>query len=319
MARQTAKKRRSPNSFKGIRMSSLRDGFGQALLTLGEINEAVVALSADLTESTRAEAFAKKYPERFFQTGVAEQNMMGIAAGLALSGKIPFVCSYAVFSPGRNWDQLRVSVCYQKLHVIVAAHQALEDISMVRALPNLTVLTPADAVEAKKATLASVKLKGPVYIRLTKYEQEPVTKLTDPFTIGKATLMKKWTDVTIIACGPMVSVALTAAKHLTAQKISAEVINCSTVKPLDVKTILESVKKTHCLVTAEDHQMLGGMGSAVVEALATTYAAPVTEMVGVKGVFGESGKPDELYKKYGLDADSIVTAVKKVISRKKRL
>ena len=313
-------------------MSSLRDGFGEGLLALGEVNPNVVALSADLTESTRAEAFAKKYPARFFQVGVAEQNMMGIAAGLALSGKIPFVCSYAVFSPGRNWDQLRVSVCYQKLHVIVAAHhaglgigpdgathQALEDISMVRALPNLTVLTPADAVEAKKATLASVKLKGPVYIRLTKYEQEPVTKESDPFAIGKATLMKKGTDVTIIACGPMVSAALTAAKHLTAQKISAEVINLSTVKPLDVKTILESVKKTHCLVTAEDHQMLGGMGSAVVEALATTYAAPVTEMVGVKGVFGESGKPDELYKKYGLDADSIVTAVKKVISRKKRL
>jgi transketolase len=310
----------------------MRDGYGKALLTLGETNPQVVVLSADLTESTRAKPFADRYPEKFVQMGVAEQNMMGVAAGLALSGKIPFVSSYAVFSPGRNWDQLRVSVCYQNANVKVSAghtglgigpdgatHQALEDIAMVRSLPNLVVLAPADYVEAEKATIAAAKHQGAVYLRLTKFEQEAVTKESDSFAIGKATVMKKGTDVTIVTCGPMVGFALEAAKDLAKEKLAVEVINCSSIKPLDVKTILTSVQKTHCLVTAEDHQVMGGMGSAVVEALATSYAAPMTEMVGMRDKFGESGKPDQLYQKYKMDKSAIIEAVKKVISRKKRL
>jgi len=311
---------------------AVRDGFGEALIELGQKNPQVVVLSADLTSSVKAGDFAKKYPQRFIQVGVAEQNMMGIAAGLAKAGKIPFVTSFAAFSPGRNWTQLRVSVCYQKANVKIAGshvgvtvgadgatHQALEDVAITRVLPNLTVIAPCDSLQTKKATLAAAKHQGPVYIRFNRQSSPVVTKEATEFAIGKAQVFLKGTDVTIVSCGILTYQALIAAQMLEKENIRAEIINNHTIKPLDTDTILKSVKKTHCLVTVEEHQKAAGMGSAIVENLAQIYAAPVTEMVAVNDSFGESGKEDELLKKYHLDADAIIKAVKKAISRKKRL
>jgi len=321
-----------PAKSKTSQPTSTRDGYGQALLELGQTNKDVIVLSADLTESMKVSQFKKDFPQRFFEVGVAEQNMVGIAAGLALSGKIPFISSYAVFSPGRNWDQIRTSVCYQDANVKIAGghtgvligpdgatHQGLEDISLTRCLPNLVVLTPADSVQTKKATIAAARHQGPVYIRLTKATTPIVTKESDKFEIAKAQILNPGKDVTIISCGPLVYQALKAAEDLKNQKISAEVINNSTIKPLDISTILKSVQKTHCIVTVEDHQIMGGMGSAVIEALAQTYAAPVTEMIGIKDEFGQSGSKEDLLKAYQLDSKSIVKAVKKAIARKRQL
>lgn len=313
-------------------LKATREGFGSGLVLAGDKNSNVVALTADLTESVKMSEFKTKYLKRFFNVGVAEQNLIGISAGLALSGKIPFAASFAVFSPGRSWDQIRVSVCYQQANVKIvgshagittgpdgATHQALEDIAITRCLPNLTVLSPCDFYQAQQATLAAAKHQGPVYIRVFRDKTPLMTNESTEFAIGQAQIFIPGKDVTIVSTGPLTFQALLAADQLSKEQISVEVINLSTIKPLDLKTILKSVQKTHCLVTVEEHQLMGGMGSAVVEALAVTYAAPVTEMIGIKDSFGESGNSAELLKKYSLDAPSIVKAVKKVLSRKKRL
>ncbi len=313
-------------------LKATREGYGEGLLAAGLKNPQVVALTADLTESTKASAFKDKFPNRFFNVGVAEQNLIGVAAGMALCGKIPFASSFAVFSPGRSWEQIRLSVCYQQANVKIvgthagvttgpdgATHQALEDIALTRCLPHLTVISPCDYHQAIKATLASAEHQGPVYLRLFRDKTPVMTSASTEFTIGQAQIFRKGTDLTIISTGPLTFQALLAAESLQKESISAEVINLHTIKPLDLPTILKSVQKTQCLVTVEEHQVMGGMGSAVVEALAQAYAAPVTEMIGIKDSFGESGTAQELLVKYQLDAPSIVKAAKKVLSRKRRL
>lgn len=305
-----------------------RDGFGQAMVELGEKNSQVVALCGDLTESTRLEAFAQAYPERFFECGVAEQNMMGIAAGLALAGKIPYLCSYATFSPGRNWDQLRVSVCYSQANVKVighhsgvsvgpdgATHQALEDIAMTRVLPNLIVLAPSDAPEAFEATLALAKWRGPSYMRLTREKTPVFTRANHPFTIGRAYPVLEGKDVTIIVAGPLAYEALQAAAALKREGITCEVILSPSIKPLDQATILSRVDKTKAVVTVEEHQIDAGLGGAIAELLAEHLPLPL-ERVGMPNTFGQSGNPGELLAKYGLDRHAISRAVKRVLARK---
>lgn len=312
---------------KDIEQIPTRNGYGEALVLLGEKNPNVVVLCGDLTESTRSLAFAKKFPDRFIEVGVAEQNMMGVAAGLAMEGKIPFVSSYAVFSPGRNWDQLRVNVCYNRANVKVAGahtgisvgpdgatHQALEDIAITRVLPGLVVLVPCDAHETRKATIAAAKHNGPVYVRFAREKTPVITAPDAPFAIGKAYVMQKGNDVTIVACGPLLYEALMAAEMLKG-KTGVEVINCPTIKPLDRKTIVMSAKKTGAVVTVEEHQIAGGLGGAVCEAIAEEYPVPVMR-VGMPDSFGESGKPDELLTKYGMKAKDIVRAIQRVMKKK---
>ncbi len=306
-----------------------RNGYGEALIELGTGDERVVVLTADLAESTRVLEFSKKFPERFVECGVAEQNMMGIAAGMALSGKIPFVSSYATFSPGRSWDQLRVSVCYSQANVKIAGahtgisvgpdgatHQALEDVAMTRVLPNLTVVVPCDSAETKKAVLALGKMLGPAYFRLGREKTPVMTAADTPFEIGKAYVMREGTDVAIIGSGPVLYNGLLAAMELEKQGISAMVVNNHTIKPIDAETIAAAAEKCGAVVTLEEHQTMAGCGSAVCEVLAQRYPVPV-EMVGMPNTFGESGQPDELLKKYGMDKDAVVEAVKRVIERKR--
>jgi len=313
-------------------VKSIRDGYGEAILEAAKTNQDLVVLSADLTKSTRVKDFKENYPNRFFEVGVAEQNMIGIAAGLALSGKTVVTNSYAVFSPGRTWDQIRICLGYQKTNVKIAGHhsgvsigpdgathQGIEDIAILRSIPNLTILAPADYHQTKKATLAALKHQGPVYLRLTKSPAVEITKASNNFQINKAQVLVKGTDVTLVGCGPVLSEALKAAEQLKKKKISLEIINSHSIKPLDTKTILNSVQKNHSLVTLEDHQVAGGLGSAILESLAQTYAAPVTEMLGIKDRFGQSGTTEELWKEYGLSSDSIVKAVEKVLTRKNKL
>ncbi|OGD60824.1 transketolase [Candidatus Berkelbacteria bacterium RIFCSPLOWO2_01_FULL_50_28] len=304
-----------------------RDGFGEGLVCLGKTNGDVVVLTGDLKESTRVEKFAENFPERFIEMGVAEQNMAGVAAGLALSGKIPFITSYAVFSPGRNWDQVRVSICYSKANVKVvgahagisvgpdgATHQALEDIAITRVLPNMTVVVPADSIETKKATIALAKHIGPSYIRFGREKTPVMTTDETPFVLGRATQILAGSDVTIIACGQMVAFALEAAQKLDG-KLSVGVINLHTIKPIDIKAIIEAAKESGAIVTAEEHQIAGGLGGAVAEVLAESYPVPL-ERVGIKDTFGESGKPEELMEHYGLTTQHIIEAVERVIKRK---
>ncbi|HAG27562.1 TPA: transketolase [Patescibacteria group bacterium] len=311
-----------------IETKATRDGFGEALLELGAKDENIVALTGDLAESTRVLPFAEKYPERFIECGVAEQNMMGVAAGLALAGKIPFAASYATFSPGRNWDQLRVSVCYSEANVKVigahtgvsvgpdgATHQALEDIAITRVLPNLTVIQPCDSIEAAKATTAIAHLKGPHYLRLTREKTPLITTTDSPFTIGKANILKEGKDVVLIGCGPLLYNGIKAAIELEKENIHVLVINLHTIKPLDEETIIWAAKLTGAVVTLEEHQIHGGMGSAVAECLATNYPVP-QEFVGMNDSFGESGTPEELWEKYGMGVESIKQTIKKVINRK---
>lgn len=313
-------------------LKATREGYGQGLLEAGLKNPHVVALTADLTESTKVSAFKAKFPDRFFNLGVAEQNMISVAAGLALSGKIPFASGFAVFSPGRSWEQIRLSVCYQQANVKIvgthagvttgpdgATHQALEDLAITRCLPNLIVISPCDYFQAVKATLAAAEHQGPIYLRFFRDKTAIMTDASTEFTLGKAQIFQKGTDLTIVSTGPLTFQALLAAEILQKENISVEVINLHTIKPLDLPAILKSVQKTHCLVTVEEHQIMAGMGSAVLEALAQAYAAPVTEMIGIKDSFGESGTAAELLAKYQLDAPSIVKAAKKVLSRKRRL
>ncbi|MDI6821180.1 MAG: transketolase C-terminal domain-containing protein, partial [Patescibacteria group bacterium] len=292
-------------------MKSLRDGFGEGLVIAGEKNNNVVVLCADLEESTRVDDFARKFPKRFFETGVAEQNMAAIAAGLGVSGKIPFISSFAVFSPGRNWEQIRTTIAYNKSNVKIAGHhagvsvgedgathQALEDIALMRVLPNMIVLCPADAIEAKKATLAAVEINGPVYIRLGRELLKVLTTEDTPFNIGKSEIF--WRpksgiapQCAIISCGSLVGNALFAAKELEDEGIGTIILNIHTIKPIDSKKIIEVAKKTGAVVTVEEHQIAGGMGSAVAEVLAQNYPAP-QEFIGIANVFGESGKGKEL-------------------------
>lgn len=306
----------------------IRSGFGSGLLKAGQIDERVVAACADLTDSTKMGDFAKAFPERFIEIGVAEQNLVTVGAGLAAMDKIPFVSSYAAFSPGRNWEQIRTTVCLNDRPVKIvgshaglytgkdgATHQMLEDLALMRALPNMVVIAPCDAVEAEKATLAMAKDKRPNYIRLTR-EATPVFTTPDtPFEIGKAQVFDKGTDVTIIATGTMVYPALQAAEHLYKSGIDAEVINCPTIKPLDGVTILQSAKKTGAVVTVEEHQINGGLGSAVAELLSENHPTPMRR-VGVKDHFGESGDPEQLLEHFGLTYKHIMSAAHDVFEVK---
>ncbi len=305
-----------------------RDGFGEALVELGASNQELVVLTADLSESTKVADFAKKFPERFIECGVAEQNMAGIAAGLAAEGKIPFITSYAVFSPGRNWDQIRVSICYSNLPVKIigchtglsvgpdgATHQALEDIAMMRVLPNMTVVVPCDALQTRQATQAIASIPGPCYLRLTR-EKTPV--INSSFKIGKAEILETYgQDVAIVVCGPLVYQALVAAKELNDEGIKTMVINNHTIKPLDKTTLLKAARDCGAVVTVEEHQIGGGMGSAIAELLSQNYPVPM-ELVGMLDKFGESGEPDQLFAKYGMSIFKIKEMVKKIIIRKRR-
>lgn len=313
-----------------IEKSATRNGFGDAMVELGAQNPNVVVVSADLAESMRLEKFEKAYPERFFEVGVAEQNMMGVAAGLALSGKIPFAVSYAVFSPGRSWDQLRVSVCYSQANVKVigghtgltvgedgATHQAMEDIALTRVLPNMIVVCPCDVHQARAATHAIAEHVGPAYLRLTRPDTPIMTTSQTPFEIGKAQIFREGRDVTLIGCGPLLYEALIAAEKLAAQGISAEIINLHTIKPLDETTLLDSVNRTGAAVTIEEHQVMGGMGGAVAELFGRELPVPM-EMIGMPDHFGESGKPAELLSKYHMTHQNIIQAAKRAIHRKHR-
>lgn len=318
-----------PKRFRAdVEMVPTRNGYGDGLVETGKKDKRIVVLTGDLAESTRAHLFQKAFPERFIECGVAEQNMMGVAAGLALSGKIPFVSSYAVFVPGRNWDQLRVSVCYSNANVKVAGahagisvgpdgatHQALEDLAITRVLPNLTVVVPCDYLETKKATIALAKMMGPAYFRFAREKTPVITVEKTPFKIGKANLMREGSDVTIAACGPLVYEALIAAETMAKHGIQADVLNCHTLKPFDEKTLVKSIKKTGCCVTVEEHQITGGLAGAVSETLGRHSPAPI-EFVGMPNSFGESGEPDELLAKYGMKANDIVSAALRVIKRK---
>lgn len=305
-----------------------RNGFGEELALLGASNENIVALSADLTESTRVHLFKEKFPERFFQVGVAEQNMIGIAAGLALEGKIAFAASYAVFSPGRSWDQVRVSVCYSNLNVKIigghaglsvgpdgATHQALEDIAITRVLPNMKVVVPADYEQAKKATRAIALDASPTYLRLGRAGFPSFTLPDTEFELGKANIYKEGTDVTIIACGIMVHEALLAAKMLELKGISAEVINVHTIKPLDTQTIIKSAQKTKKVITVEEHQISGGLGGAVSECLSEHYPVPIKRL-GVADSFGESAEPQELLEKFGLTKENIAIQAEELVGKR---
>lgn len=297
--------------------NSTRAGYGQALLQLGK-NKKVVALSADLTKNIKNHLFAEKYPNRFFQCGVAEQNMVAMAAGLALEGFIPFASSFSVFVPMRCLDQIRISVCYNQANVKLvgshcglsnakdgAAHQALEDVAALRSLPNLTIIEPCDYHQALKATLAAAKHQGPVYLRLHRHDIPLITNSWTKFKIGRAQILQKGQKLTIISAGQILSEVLAAVKMLN---FKPEIINCHTIKPLDEKTILRSAKKTGKVLVVHEHQVYGGLGSAITELLAEKCPVPV-KIMGVKDQFGVSGQVAELYQKYGLDAEHILREI----------
>ncbi|MDO8676321.1 MAG: transketolase C-terminal domain-containing protein [Candidatus Azambacteria bacterium] len=310
-----------------------RDGFGEGVVLVGKEDPNVVVLCADLADSTRSAVFQKEFPDRFIEIGIAEQNMMNVAAGLALAGKVPFVSTYAVFCPGMNWGQLRVSVLQNEANVkIVGAHsgvsvgpdgmshQALEDIAIARCLPGLVVLAPCDAIETRKAVIAMAKHKGAVYIRFTREKTPVFTTEETPFEIGKAQVFygeQTSIDVSIVACGPFVYNAIQAAMELEKDGVNTEVINCATIKPLDEETIIKSVQKSGAVVTVEEHQVMGGLGSAVAECLAKNYPVPM-EFIGAQDRFGESGTPEELIELCNMGVSHIKEAVKKVLSRKNR-
>ena len=309
-------------------MKATRDAFGEALVELGKKNRKVVVLSGDLEDATRAEYFKKEFPDRFFNLGIAEQDILGTAVGLCLDGLIPFACSFAVFLTNRAYGIMRISICYNRHNVkIIGSHtgltvgedgataQCLEDFAITRVLPNLTVLSPVDAIEAKKATIAMAEICGPIYMRLGRTPYPIITKENDKFEIGKANLMRKGKDVTIIATGLMVSESLKAADMLSKEGIESKVINIHTIKPIDEEAIIKAARKTGAVVTAEEHQINGGLGSAVAEVLGRNYPVPI-EMIAVKDTFGESGDPEGLLKKYHLKDEDIIQAVRSVLDRK---
>lgn len=305
-----------------------RSGFGAGMAELGKSNPDVVALCADLVGSLKLEAFIKEHPERFLQCGIAEANMMSIAAGLTIGGKIPFACTFANFATGRVYDQVRQSIAYSGKNVKIAAshagltlgedgatHQILEDIGLMQMLPGMTVINPCDYNQTRAATIAAAAFPGPVYLRFGRPKWPIFTKADQPFHIGKAWKISEGNDVSIFATGHLVLKAIEAANILEQQGIAAEVINIHTIKPLDTAAILESVKKTRCAVTAEEHQMIGGLGSVVAQTLAGGFPAPV-EFVAVNDKFGESGPPEKLLEKYGLTTDAIVKAAIQSIAKK---
>ena len=306
-----------------------REAYGEALKEIGGQNEQIVVLDADLSKSTKTNVFAKAYPQRFFNVGIAEQNLVGTAAGLAASGKIPFVSTFAMFAAGRAFEQIRNSVCYPKLNIKVAAthagltvgedgasHQAIEDVSLMRSLPNMTVLVPADEEETRQAIAWAAAYQGPVYIRLGRMSVDAVSPEGYVFAPAKAAVLTEGNDVTLIANGVMVTAALEAAKTLATEGIQARVINMASVKPLDAAAVVSAAKETGAIVTCEEHSVIGGLGSAVAEVLAEEAPAPM-ERVGVKDTFGESGKPKELLAKYGLTAADVAEAARRVVARKK--
>jgi transketolase len=314
--------------FEVLGNKDTRSGFGEGLAALGEQNPNVVALCADLTGSLKMDAFQKAHPDRFFQAGIAEANMIGLAAGMTIGGKIPFTGTFANFSTGRVYDQIRQSVAYSKKNVKICAshagltlgedgatHQVLEDIGMMRMLPNMTVIVPADFNQTKQATIAIAAHEGPVYLRFGRPVMPIFVKPDAEFVIGKADVLAQGTDVTIIACGHMVWKSIEALKALREIGISAELINMHTIKPLDEVAILKSVAKTGCVVTAEEHMMNGGLGEAVSQVLSRQHPAP-QEYVAVNDTFGESGTPMELMTKYHIDTPDVVAAAKRAIARK---
>ncbi|MDP3059114.1 MAG: transketolase family protein [bacterium] len=309
-------------------MKPTRDGYGEALLILGETNPDVVVLDADLAKSTRADWFWKKYPNRFFDMGISEQDMLATATGLALGGKIPFASTYGVFVAGRAWDQIRTCICYMNANVKIGGahggvsvgpdggtHQSLEEYALMRVLPNMTLISPCDAIETRKATLASAVLHGPVYLRFAREATPIITTEETLFEIGKAITLAEGSDLTIIASGPVVYEAILASKELAKQNIRAAVINMHTLKPLDEAAIIAAALKTRAIVTVEEHQIYCGLGGAVAECLAKSVPTPV-EMVGVLDMFGQSGTPEELAAAYNLTHKDIVVAAEKVLLRK---
>ena len=305
-----------------------RSGFGEGLAELGRTNENVVALCADLTGSLKMDAFQKENPERFFQVGIAEANMISLAAGMTIGGKIPFTGTFANFSTGRVYDQIRQSVAYSKKNVKICAshagltlgedgatHQILEDIGMMKMLPNMTVIVPADHNQTKQATIAIAAHEGPVYLRFGRPVMPIFVQPNANFVIGKADVLTEGTDVTIIACGHLVWKSIEALKTLEEAGISVELINMHTIKPLDTEAIMKSISKTGCVVTAEEHMMHGGLGDSVAQLLSRTTPVP-QEYVAVNDTFGESGTPMELMTKYGIDTQDVINAVHKVLARK---
>ena len=313
-----------------VELAPTRAGFGEALVELGETNPNVVALSADLTESTHSHKFAEKFPERFLEIGIGEQNMAAVAAGLAVSGKIPFIASYATFSPGKNWETIRTTCIYNQANVKIAGHhagimtgpdgpthQATEDIAITRCWPGIDIFVPCDSIEAKKATLTSAQIDGPVYLRYTRDKTPVMTTKDTPFEKGK--MYDFWTSenpqVTIFSMGYMTHYALLAAKELETEGVNSLVINVPTVKPLDEEAIAKFTSQSKCVVTVEDHQVMGGLGGALAEVLAKSSPLPM-EFIGLQNTFAQSGGPKELIEKYGMGKDSIKEAAKKAISRK---
>jgi transketolase len=312
-----------------LKMVPSRDGFGRGLIRLGKENKDVVVLSADLTDSTRAAWFKKEFPDRFFGLGVAEQDMFGTAAGFALMGKIPFACTFGVFASGRAWDQIRVSIAYMNLNVKIAGthggisvgpdgatHQAIEEISLMRMLPNMTIVVPCDAVEAERATLEAAKIKGPVYLRLGRAGMPVITKEEDYFKIGRANTLREGKDLTIFACGQMVYEAMLACDMLEKEGIKARLVNLHTPKPIDRDAVMKAAYETGAIVTVEEHTIAGGFGSAIAEVVAQTHPVPI-KMVGIQNRFGLSGEPAELFEYFGLTPKHIAAAAKDALKMKK--
>ncbi len=312
-----------------IKNEPIRSGFGRGLVKAGELDENIVAVSADLTGSVKLDGFQAKFPDRFVQVGIAEQNLVTVASGLAAMGKIPFAAAYAAFSPGRNWEQIKTTIALNEQPVKVVAshaglytgpdgatHQMLEDIPLMRCMPGMVTIVPCDSVEAEKATLAMARDKRPNYLRMCRENTPVITTEKTPFEIGRAYVFEPGTDVTIIACGTMVYPALIAAEMLYKDGIDAEVINCPTIKPLDTKTILASVRKTKCVVTAEEGQIIGGLGGAIAELLSEEYPAPIKRL-GMQDRYGESGEGPELMEHFGLDAKHIRLAVHHIVEKNK--
>ena len=306
----------------------MRDGYGKALLELCRLHEDVVVLDADVAKSTRTDWVRREYPDKYVNVGISEQDLVGTAAGMSLTGFVPFISTYGVFLTGRAWGQIRNTICYNNLNVKLggahagisvgpdgATHQALEDVALMRVIPNMTIIVPCDWYETYKATLAVYDMTGPSYVRFGRNPAPVVATEKTPFVIGKAAVFRTGRDVTIFANGIMVYQALQAADMLQQEGISAEILNVHTVKPLDIQAIVASAAKTKAVVVREEHQCIGGLGSAVCEVLAQHCCVPV-ELVGIQDTFGESGMPDELLEAYGLDAPSIVQAVRNVLKRK---
>lgn len=316
---------------KNVEQKPTRDGYGTGIVKLGKEDERVVALCGDLTDSTRSDLFKKEFPNRFIESGIAEEHMASMSAGFAEAGKIPFMASYAMFNAGRNWEQIRTNIAYNEANVKIcgahagvsvgpdgATHQAIEDIALMRVIPNMTVLVPCDSVEAEKATYGAGKMQGPVYLRFAREKTPVFTTLDSPFQIGKAEVF--WDcdgkpDVVIIGCGPVLHNAILAAADLEKEGIKIRVINNHTIKPIDSETIIKSARDAGAVVTVEEHQIAGGLGSAVAEVLAQNCPVPM-EFVGVHDRFGESGEPNELIEIFGMGVSHIKEAVKKAVSRK---